>query len=215
MRTIMRKKLLFTLAAVVLCGSAAFGQAQEEQSRRGGSGRSEIRFGYGMLSANSLVDSYSDLIPDFEHGGVAYADESTSGAFYLSYRYRILPRVMFGATLGYERVRKNYVFTAGSGSLENVGGKNDYLTVAADLQFRYLQVPSGILSLYWGVGLGAGFHRQKLTDFDYGPAKNDKTRLAYQVTPLGMTLGLKRFGAFAEVGFGYRGVFQFGAYFRF
>ncbi len=211
----MRKHLLFVLAALILCGGEAFAQDQAEPSRRGGSRRSELRFGYGMLAANSVVDSYSDIITDFDHDGIAYTDESASGAFYLSYRYQILPRVMFGATLGYERVSKDYVFTAGAGPLECVGGKNDYLTVAADLQFRYLQVPSGILSLYWGVGAGAGFHRQKLSGFNYGPDKEDTTRFAYQVTPLGMTLGLRSFGAFAEVGFGYRGVFQFGAYFRF
>lgn len=209
-------KRIVILSVVLLAASGILFPAQaEEGSRRGGAAKSEVRIGYGMLSANTVVNSYSDMLADFlSDGTVAYANESNSGAIYFSYSYQVLPRVRFGATLGYERVRKDYVYTL-FGAPEIVGGKNDYLTVAADLQFRYLQVPSGIISLYWGVGLGAGFHKQKLSGFEYGPAKYDKTRLAYQVTPLGLTVGLKRFGAFAEVGFGYKGIFQFGAYARF
>ena len=209
------KRVVILTSALLLVAGTFHSVRAEEGSRRGGAAKSEVRIGYGMLSANSVVNSYSDMLADFlSDGSVAYANESGSGAICLSYRYRILPRVHLGATLGYERVRKDYVYTV-LGAPEIVGGKNDYLTVAADLQFRYLQVPSGILSLYWGVGLGAGFHKQKLSGFAYGPDKYDETRLAYQVTPLGLTVGLKRFGAFAEVGFGYKGIFQFGAYARF
>lgn len=206
---------MLSFALLLSGGTLLSARADEGQSRRSSSAKSEVRIGYGMLSANSVVNSYSDLLADFPADrSVAYANESNSGAIYFSYRYRIFPRAMLGATLGYERVRKDYVYTV-QGVPGITGGKNDYLTLVADLQFQYLQVPSGILSLYWGVGLGAGFHKQKLSDFPFGPNKYDKTRLAYQVTPLGMTLGLKRFGAFAEVGFGYKGVFQFGAYARF
>lgn len=208
----MKKIIALSFALLALLSPTA---AQEKQQNRGGAAKSEVRIGYGLLSSNSFIDSYSDILTDFpSDGSVAFADESNSGAIYFSYRFQILPRVMLGATLGYERVRKNYFYTVG-GVPEVAGGKNDYLTIGADLQFRYLQVPSGILSLYWGVGLGAGFHKQKLSGFSYGPDKYDKTRLAYQVTPLGLTVGVKRFGAFAEVGFGYKGIFQFGAYTRF
>ena len=147
------KRVVILTAALLLVAGTFHSVRAEEGSRRGGAAKSEVRIGYGMLSANSVVNSYSDMLADFlSDGSVAYANESGSGAICLSYRYRILPRVHLGATLGYERVRKDYVYTV-FGAPEIVGGKNDYLTVAADLQFRYLQVPSGILSLYWGVGL--------------------------------------------------------------
>lgn len=207
------RKIVFVILTVWLTAGLSLPAAAQEHRR--GSGKNEIRIGYGMLAAPGVVDSYSDIMADFApESGIAYTDESRSGAFYLSYRRQLLPRIMLGVTLGYERVKKSYVF-AMDGAPWMVGGKNDYLTVMADLQSRYLQVPSGILTLYWSVSIGAGFHKQKLSDFNYGPAKYDETRFAYQVTPLGMTLGLKRFGAFAEVGFGYKGIFQFGLYGRF
>lgn len=208
----MKKIVVLSCVLLLSCGFIFSVQAGERGSKRSGSAKSEVRIGYGLLSTNSFVHRYSKIL--VTDGSIAYANESNSGSIYLSYRYQILPRVMLGATLGYEQVRKDYVYTVDGGP-EMVNGKNNYLTVAADLQFRYLQVPSGILSLYWGVGLGAGFHNQKLTDLDGHSAKYDKTWLAYQVTPLGLTVGVKRFGAFAEVGFGYKGVFQFGAYARF
>ena len=206
------RKIAFAILAVWL---AAFSLRAEAQERGRSSRNNEVRIGYGLMAAPSVVDSYSDILADFApESGIAYTDESGSGAIYFSYRHRLLPRIMLGVTLGYEQVKKSYVF-AMEGAPRMVGGKNDYLTVMADLQSRYLQVPSGILSLYWSVSIGAGFQKQKLSDFEYGSTKYDETRFAYQVTPLGMTLGLRSFGAFAEVGFGYKGIFQFGLYGRF
>ena len=205
----MKQRILFLLsllAATAVCSSAA---AQ----------KSEIRVGYGLMSSNSLLKKESAYIGDMNLTTSGTSTPTSSGALYASYRIRILPMVRLGASFGYEQVKKDYVMTTPESAVRNFSGNNKYLTFAADLQFRYFQLPAGILSLYWGASLGVGIHKQTLTpgpaDPDPTPVKGRDTRVAYQVTPLGLTVGVKNFGAFGEVGFGYKGIFQLGVYARF
>lgn len=171
----------------------------------------EIRLGYGLFSSNSLVGNYSDVLKDIVDGkDILQANEHTIGSIYLSYRAKILPKIMLGATVGYERVEKDY----GVDAADMKAGKNNYYTAALDIQFRYLTIPSEVLTLYWSASAGLTTHGQKIPEVEsYG--KERELFFAYQVSPIGLTVGLPNFGAFAEVGFGYKGIVQLGLYARF
>ena len=69
------KRVVILTAALLLVAGTFHSVRAEEGSRRGGAAKSEVRIGYGMLSANSVVNSYSDMLADFlSDGSVAYAN---------------------------------------------------------------------------------------------------------------------------------------------
>lgn len=201
----MKKIVLFF--ALVLAASAA--QAQIVHS--------EFKVGYGWYSSNQMIHQYTDMQTALDipvDGEIVDGHERGTGAITATYMFEILNRVKLGATFAYERLEKDFHFLS-QGLPMTMNTKNDFYVVAADLQFRYLQIPSNVLSLYWSVSLGAVFYNQKMSEPTWGERKFDETRLAYHVVPLGLNIGMRTFGAFAEVGFGYKGLFRTGLYFRF
>ena len=50
---------------------------------------------------------------------------------------------------------------------------------------------------------------------DEAQDEQKRSRFAYQVVPLGVSVGAPWIGVYAEAGFGYRGVLNLGAYLRF
>ncbi len=196
----MKRLLSICLLLVALC---SVGELRAQSS--------EFRLGYGFFSSNSLVGNYSDVLKDIVDGkDLLSANEHTIGSVYLSYRFKVLPKIQIGATLGYEQVEKEYGLDAGNMKV----GKNNYYTAALDFQFRYLTIPSEVLTLYWSASAGLTTHNQKIPEVEsYG--KERELFFAYQVSPIGLTVGLPNFGAFAEVGFGYKGILQLGLYARF
>ena len=84
------------------------------------------------------------------------------------------------------------------------------------MQFSYLKLPKGIVELYWGASAGLGFVTQSIDASLVDDSGNGKrNRFAYQVVPVGVSVGIPWVGAYAELGFGYRGILNVGAYIRF
>ena len=174
--------------------------------------RHEFRVGYGLESSNRLIKT--------EHGvfGVNWKDEvskvkslkvnASSGAISFGYRYKV-SRFRVGLLGAYEKI---------SCESNGIAGDYKYVTVAADLQLSYLKLPKGIVELYGGASAGLGFVKQNL-DIDASMTENGgdakRGRFAYQVVPIGLSVGIPWVGAYAELGFGYRGIFNIGAYVRF
>ncbi len=88
-------------------------------------------------------------------------------------------------------------------------------SLAVECDFRYLT--RRVVNLYSTVGLGGTFLRQRGTPLD---PREDKTSVGgrfvdFQLSLIGVKLGGYRFGGYAELGVGYKGMFSFGAYARF
>ena len=170
----------------------------------------EIRVGYGVASSNRLLNT--------EHGifGVDWGQQiadiksvsSSSGAITFGLRYKI-SRIRLGVSGAYEKVNGTFSDSANNA----VDGNHTYWTVAADLQFSYLKLPKGIVELYWGASAGCAFVSQDINGLNVG--EQTRRRFAYQVVPLGISVGIPWVGVYAEAGFGYRGVLNVGAYIRF
>ena len=192
----MKRVFLLLIAAFIALGAAAQ--------------NSEIRVGYGVASSNRLLNT--------EHGifgvnwGQQFADiksvSSSSGAITFGYRYKI-SRIRFGLSGAYEKVNGTFTDAAGSSAV----GHHTYWTIAADLQFSYFKLPKGIVELYWGASAGCGFVSQNIDVPNAG--EQTRRRFAYQVVPVGVSVGIPWIGAYAELGFGYRGILNLGAYVRF
>ena len=181
---------------------------------------SEIRVGYGVASSNRLLNTKHGIFgTDWKQ---QFSDvksmkvSASSGAITFGYRYQI-SRIRIGLAGAYEKINGTYTLS-NSGTDTTADGKNTYWTVAADLQFSYFKLPKGIVELYWGASAGVAFESQDFKNISSAKDFIDdakQNRFAYQVVPIGVSVGVPWIGAFAEVGFGYRGIFNVGAYIRF
>ena len=173
----------------------------------------EIRVGYGVASSNRLLNTKHGIFgTDWKQH---YSDlksvniSSSSGAITFGYRYQI-SRIRVGLAGAYEKIKGQYTMDT-----DTADGKNTYWTLAADLQFSYFKLPKGIVELSWGASAGIAFESQDLNFKALVNEAANRTRFAYQVVPVGVSVGIPRIGAFAELGFGYRGILNLGAYVRF
>lgn len=175
--------------------------------------RNEFRVGYGIASTNRLLNT--------EHGifGINWKQEykdlkavnTSAGTITFGYRYQV-SRIRIGLAGSYEKMNGIYKFSDDYGMETETKGQHKYWTVAADLQFSYLKMPKGIVELYWGASAGLAFVSQDIKTLVDDVKRN---RFAYQVVPIGLSVGIPWIGAYAELGFGYRGVLNVGAYIRF
>lgn len=199
----MKKTLLLLILALVSTGVMAQ--------------HNEFRVGYGVASSNRLLNTKHGIFgTDWKQ---QYSDlksvniSSTSGAITFGYRYQV-SRIRVGLAGAYEKMNGKYTLTD-SGADVKADGKNTYWTVAADLQFSYLKLPKGIVELYWGASAGVAIESQNLNFKAMVDDAKNRSRFAYQVVPVGVSVGIPWIGAYAELGFGYRGILNVGAYVRF
>lgn len=200
----MKKGILLLIAAFISLGAMAQ--------------KSEIRVGYGVASANRLVNTKHGIFgTDWKQ---QYSDiksvnvGAASGAITFGYRYKV-SRIRIGLAGAYEKINGKYTFIDSSSTDVTANGKNTYWTLAADLQFSYLKLPKGIVELYWGASAGIAFESQEFKNVKNFINDAKHNRFAYQVVPIGVSVGVPWIGAYAEAGFGYRGVLNIGAYVRF
>lgn len=174
----------------------------------------ELRFTYGLYSVNTSQDHYTDVFRNiFKGEDIFQANAHTTGCYALSYRHRLVHSLYLGCTLAYEQQRGELFSENGSGKQLLGSRKMNFYNATLDLQLRYLQIARGVLTLYGSAGAGVTLSGERFSSLaDY---KNLEPEFAYQFSPLGLTLGLRWFGLFAEVGYGYRGIVQAGAYVRF
>jgi hypothetical protein len=173
----------------------------------------EIFAGYGAPSNSDI------LIPLFKMFGTAatlggYTEKNmrATGSFSVGYKYRFEKVASLGATYSVG-VNTGDVFWS-----SDYWGKfrGTHHTIAVECDFRYMT--REIVNLYSTVGLAATFSRHQYTPQDPNDQKLDPFRFVmpdFQVSLIGIKVGSYRVGGFAELGLGYKGIINFGAYVRF
>jgi hypothetical protein len=133
-------------------------------------------------------------------------DLDFSRSYSLSYHYQARRRLAFGAMSGFTSGSNFRVYFSDS--------KDDYthnnFMMAFETKFTYSDQP--LVQLYAVAGLGGVLAREK-NELLFS---NTKTYIwpTCQLTPFGIRYG-KKFGAFAEIGYGYKGVVNLGLSARF
>jgi hypothetical protein len=167
----------------------------------------DLRAGVGAVTAPAVMESIGTAVaeaivdPDFQSvnidGDIAY---SVSALFLPESRFSVGMDMVFDrATLLYEFATK-----------PNESYATDYLTFLARLDFKYLK--KGPVKIY--SSLGAGFcsrsvdRTQPIADIS-----DNSFGGAIQITPIGARVG-NNIAAWAEIGFGFRGILSGGVAFR-
>lgn len=173
----------------------------------------QISPGFGVLTTNSFLDIISNVGKNTVGGvidGSKLKNKRYVGDFRISYAYDISNSFSMGMTLSYLKASGDY-YKSG----EFVGDQRiNYYSVGADATFYYMKKTH--IKMYGLIGVGASFVDEE--DRSVVPeGKNTDNSFAYinfQISPFGIAAGGERIGAFAEFGFGYRGLFSTGLYVR-
>ena len=148
-------------------------------------GTSQINIGYGVYSHYEFAESF-------------FNDVESSGVLNMGIKYAIQDRFMLGGSLSYESMTgtEDFIF------LEGEPGSADFtnITIAVESDYRYISKDS--FQMYSGLGLA------------YFTADQYTTNFSFQISALGFRVG-KNLAAYAELGFGYKGIVHFGASYQF
>lgn len=183
-------------AALLLMSIQFRAHAQEHQ----------VSAGVGVLSTNQIADVFfnvaQDMISELTGSDADLENRRSVGEFRVGYAYHPIERVSVGATFSYLQTIADAV-TDGTVTGDY---KSQYLTFAAEGTFYYLSREN--IRLYGLLGAG-------LTNLSSDYRGNDRNANVFNlhVTPIGIAFG-NRFGGTAEIGFGYRGVFSLGLFYK-
>lgn len=195
----MKKKLLFSVLASIVFISTL--QAQEK-------GTSEISANVGFATSTDLSNLFTDIIVSgFTGGQITSSDMKTSPSLGLTYRYAIADRWMVNVD-GFYQTMSQDIFLAGKKD-----GKMDYSYVTVGLGTDYRYVSSKSFQMYAGIAVGYTSENMKYSGSN-GTPPDEKNFINYQLTAAGFRVG-NQFAAFAELGFGYKGIANFGMSYQF
>lgn len=169
----------------------------------------EIGLGYGIGSTNSIASLFNELLV----AGIVGAkieNQKYYGVSFVNYSYAIKDNFSVGGEFAYERITKDITL---SNALEGRQTDNS-LTLAAIGKYSYISNPK--FRLYSGIGLG-----YTLVQGKYNPEKGSSSKVSkdsdghfgFQITGLGFRFG-NTIALNAELGFGYKGVFNIGINYR-
>lgn len=193
----MIKKLLFVGASLLL-----YSQTYSQQH--------QISAGMGIGSSNQILDVLESGFSPIFFPTSTLNETGDVGEFRISYAYTPQEKWHYGATLSYSST--NYDVNLNQ---EKIGEQvNTYYTLAAETRYSYLKKEK--LDVYALLGAGATFGTSKKkhqnNTFEADDNYHD-TFFNFQITPLGVRYG-NQWGGFAELGFGYRGIFSFGIFYN-
>lgn len=174
----------------------------------------QISAGMGIGTTTQILDIFAEIGTGFSSiffGSTYVANTSNSGEYRISYAYTPKEKWHFGGAFSY-RATKSDLFQKKEHYIKVGERTNNHYTLAGETAYSFLKNEK--LRLYALVGAGTTISTSNRRNIETS-AKSSETDafFNFQVTPIGVSYG-KQFGGFAELGFGYRGLFSFGVYYR-
>lgn len=194
----MMKKITFILLAIMLAFPL---HAQFEKH--------EISASYGMVTVDQVADFFEQiLVSIFTLGHYNTENYSYSGAIFMTYRYGVSHRWDVGLSAGIDRVQADLMWD------DEIQGffKKNHTTFAAETDIRWIK--KSFVELYTGIGLGYTFTNNSAELLNGDSEIVNTGHVTGQLDILGIRLG-KKIGFYTEFGFGYKGILNFGASYKF
>lgn len=221
----MKKTLILFLLSVIVFGTKA-------QETKGSISSHEVEWnnyislGSGFLTRQGFRDfgdtfikeEFKNLYPNDEIWVGNVNSSQDIPVIELRYKYLVIPKIAIGIRGSYVRYKHDGTLAINNGHNFHADWNISYFTGMADFNFIY--VDKEFVKLYAGLSAGVSHYNLKF-DKVSNPEHNDlldksekRLYFAYEIIAFGITFG-KRFGGFAEVGYGYSGMINFGVYARF
>jgi len=190
--------------AAILIGIAQFAFTQEHFN--------EISLNYGRATTDDVSSAFGTIFEDIIYdlfGDSTQYRNSTSGVFLFTYQHQFTKKVSAGPVFGFEVLETDVTKND-----KNIGTiKHNAYTLAIEGRVDYLD--KEMFGMYFGLGIGATLMDTKSSSDGSDVSDMDPdSHFNFHITALGFRFG-KQFGATAELGYGYRGIANFGLYYRF
>jgi hypothetical protein len=180
--------------------------------------RNEVFIGYGYASSFDILFPALKLYgTDSELAGYTERNMKVTGAFSAGWKYRLQKVASIGLTYSLGIIRGEVWW--GTAQVNEYWGRVNGLhhSLAVECDFRYVTLP--IIEVYTTVGLGVSISQHNFTarnPYEVNPPRKSVFYLPdFHVSLVGAKFGNERAGGFAELGFGYKGIINLGAYVRF
>lgn len=166
----------------------------------------EFSAGAGFITTDQILSVFIDIVRTLGSLGNVQSDNvNYTGALYFNYKYYFTPRLAGGLSVVTDKARGDLV----NNDDEVLGSfKRRAFTIAPELSLSYINSKS--FRMYGLIGAGYTFGSEKSTnelgEENYTAGYN---HFNFQVSPLAFRLG-RQVGAFAEIGFGYKGILSAG-----
>ena len=199
------KKLFILSASIILLVATSNNKLFAQDSKH------DISVSYGVLTNDEFIDFYSDLFIDMFTLGYETTDNTKElGGIFITYK-NIAHKFNWGITAGYDAILSSDVKDK-----DTLVGKaySNRITIAFEAEYRYIN--KEFFQMYSGLGVGYSFRKDT-----YKPNLGEDQEKTYnmdhfnfQLTAAGVRFG-KSFGGFMELGFGYKGILNFGLSYQF
>lgn len=155
--------------------------------------KNEIEIAYGVGTAPEIPDVTGGFF-DADNNHTRIDNITGIGGFSIAYNRFVSKRFSIGVTGVYSKTSVSYRVPS---------AKFDWAVFTVLLNAKYNYVYDPLFHLYSGISAGSSFNNI------IGAAKGGNKAIAYQARIIGARFGAK-FGAFAELGFGYEGILKAG-----
>ena len=186
---------LAVLLALLLIARAT-ASAQQPTSR--------VSVGFGGATAPDWMDMISDVVGTVVTLG-SYKTETTSagGAIVAQYERFVNQRFALLGAAGYQRIARDVIIDGDPSGTQN----STYFHMMGGAAIHYLR--GNTVGLYSNAAAGLALHDHSASITGSDTSTESEIQPAFQVTLLGLRVG-RPFGAFLEVGAGYRGIVVLG-----
>ncbi|WP_026629251.1 hypothetical protein [Dyadobacter alkalitolerans] len=164
----------------------------------------EIQVGYGPFAREQVLDDFVERSLRSSFNQIPKWDFSNSYA--ITYRYQGRRRIAIGLTSGFSTHTTYRTYYSDSKSFY----RHSSFITAFETKFTYVDQP--LVQLYAITGMGILIVKTK--DQRIPNASKTYGWPTCQLTPIGVRIG-KKFAGFAEIGYGYKGIVNFGVSARF
>jgi hypothetical protein len=220
------KKLFFLISCLVAVATLSFAQEDQpmmHEHEHPNWGYSEVILGHGFLPSDQI----------FSGGGMShyqYNNDVYTGAIFATYRFHVSKLISLGMTIAYENEQGTfndnnyyphyypnpypYPYNYNSGG----SFRRNSFTFAPEITFNYGDFGHDLVRLYSVVGMGYTFRNEVVKyandNTEYVSPYARPVHFNGYISPLGIRFG-RQLSGFFEVGLGYKGVFNYGATYRF
>lgn len=196
----MKKSII--VSTVFLTFSTLVVKAQE-------TGKHEVNLTYSDGIPISFADGFSNALSSAILGQKLNSKTTSSGNFGLGYRNQITERIRVGGDIAFQQEQTEQFDKNNKAIAKRT---NNYFMVMPAMSFSYIK--TAWLDFYGSAAAGVILDKYTSTEPNKAAVKDNTTDFAFQVNPAGIRVG-KKLGAFAEVGFGYRGIISAGLNYKF
>jgi hypothetical protein len=193
--------------AIIAIGFTLFSLHLSAQSYYRSYDHHDISVSYGMFTPSQFwVVNTLALNDSFPNELYVSDNYKGSGSISLTYRHMFKnENMLWGFSTGMSNA---------SWDIYNIGSyegvlKRTFYTLAIDWQYRWRN--QGVIQMYSGLDLGFTFVQETFspTEASVKPITSNIGQFGYQVNAVGARFG-KKFGGYAEFGYGYKGIINVG-----